>query len=84
MKITVDDLRQQMQAEILSLNLGAVGFDILMVLLKMSPVNSAVNTNVFQLSLPGSTKYELINGFYPTHDSVHFSNVSSELASVDQ
>ena len=84
MNTTLSDLREQVQAEILSMNLGAVGYDLLMVVLKLSPVNSAVNTNVFQLSLPGSDQYELIKGFYPTRDGVQFSNVSSELVSADR
>jgi hypothetical protein len=77
MKTAVDDLRILIQAEITSLNLGAAGYDTSMIVLKQSPVNSAVNTNVFQLSVPGSNRYEIINGFYPVHDGARFNNVSN-------
>ena len=79
MNIVADTLRQQIEAEIASTRLGAVGYDFLMMVLRQSTVNSAVNTNVFQLSEPGSDTYEIINAFYPRHEGARFSIVSRNI-----
>ena len=76
--ITVTEaLSERIFAEISSSRLGSVGFDLLMVVLRGSTAQSAVNTNAFQVSEPGSEKSQTINGFYPTHDGARFNNVSS-------
>ena len=77
MIVATDTLRQQIEAEIASTRLGAVGYELLMLVLRQSTVNSAVNTNVFQLSEPGSNTYEIINAFYPRHEHARFNNVST-------
>ena len=76
MSDTVDDLKQQITAEILSTGSGSIRFRNVMTMIKQSPMNSAVNTNVFQLSVPGSDTYRIIKSFYPLHDGARFGNVS--------
>ena len=76
MNDAVDDLRQQIEAEIASTDSGSLGYENLLLIQRESPVNSAVNTNVLQLSVPGSSEYQIIKNFYPLHDDARFGNVS--------
>ena len=76
MKIVADTLTQKIQAEIASGSIGNVGFDLAMLALQQSPVISALNTNVFQVSEPNSTEPKLITSFYPLHDGARFNDVS--------
>ena len=76
MNDTIDALREQIQAQIASTSIGSLGYDILMLVLRQSPVNSAVNTNVFQLSIPGSKEYQIVKNFYPVREDARLKNVS--------
>ena len=76
LKIVAETLTQRIQAEITAGSIGNVGFDLAMLALQQSPVISALNTNVFQVSEPNSTEPKLITSFYPLHDGARFDNVS--------
>ena len=71
----VDALYEQIQAEVTVSGLGSSGYPSGMVVLHASPLYSVVNTNAFQLSLPGSNEYQSISSFYPVHDTAMFNNV---------
>jgi uncharacterized membrane protein len=49
---------------------------IAMLMVSVSGIYSAVHTNAFQLSIPGSNQYQVINNFYPRHENASFLNVS--------
>ena len=52
------------------------GLEILMMMIVQARVISAVNTNAFHLSVPGSDQYETISNFYPRYDNASYDNVS--------
>ena len=76
MNTIVNDLKQQITAEIMYIGSGSTRFRNVMSIMKQSPMNSAVNTNVFQLSVPNSNAYRIIKSFYPLHDDARFGDVS--------
>jgi hypothetical protein len=47
-----------------------------MVGMRLGGFPSAIGTNSFLMSLPGSNKYEFLNNIYPIHDNVTSINVS--------
>ena len=49
---------------------------LIMTTIKQSVINSAVNTDAFHLSVPGSDQYEVVNNFYPRYDNASYNNVS--------
>ncbi|CAF3512001.1 unnamed protein product, partial [Rotaria sp. Silwood2] len=53
---------------------ASVTGQILMLLVRPSGIYSAVNTNAFQMSVPGSDQYQVVNNFYPLHDNASFSH----------
>ena len=44
--------------------------------IKLSGISSAVHTNTFQISVPGSNTYETVDNFYPLHENASLTNVS--------
>ena len=70
-----DAFYEQIQAALIVSGLGSSGYPSGMVVLQASPLYSVVNTNAFQLSLPGSEEYQSMSSFYPVHDTAQFSNV---------
>jgi hypothetical protein len=48
----------------------------IMAAIKIARISSAVHTNTFQISVPGSNEYETVDNFYPLHENVSFTNVS--------
>ena len=68
-------LQQQIQAAVQNTNLGSIGFQNMMLVLQQSPVYSALITNVFQLSKPGSGHYRNVSAFYPCHRGARCNNV---------
>jgi len=50
-------------------------------IVQLSGINSAVNTNAFQMSVPGSDQYQIVNKFYPLHGNASFSHVGHLLPS---
>jgi hypothetical protein len=50
--------------------------DMFMIILRLSSLSSAVNTNTFQISVPGSDVYQVLNNLYPIHENVTSINVS--------
>jgi hypothetical protein len=47
-----------------------------MLAVRLGSYTSAISTNSFLMSLPGSNKYEFLNNIYPIHDNVTSINVS--------
>jgi hypothetical protein len=50
--------------------------ELLMLMIRVSVINSVVHTNAFQMSTPGSNQYQIVNNFYPLNDNASFSKVS--------
>jgi hypothetical protein len=50
---------------------------LIIVAIRQARINSAVHTDAFHLSVPGSDHYEAISNFYPRYDNVSYNNVSS-------
>ena len=49
---------------------------IVMFLVKQNNIHTAVNTNAFHLSVPGSNIYQSIDNYYPLNDNASFTQVS--------
>ena len=49
---------------------------IIMMTVMRSHLNSAVNTNAFHFSVPGTDQHDAIRNFYPRYDNVSYNNVS--------
>jgi hypothetical protein len=45
-------------------------------IIRSSDIYSALNTDVFQMSVPGTDQYQFVNNFYPLHDNASFTHVS--------
>ena len=48
----------------------------IMLAIMQSRIDSAVHTNAFHFSVPGSNRYESISNFYPRYDNASYDNVS--------
>jgi hypothetical protein len=49
---------------------------LIMLIIRLGGFASAINTNIFQMSVPGSDEYQYFNNFYPIHDNATSVNVS--------
>lgn len=49
---------------------------LVMLVFEESSIQSAIHTNGFTSTIPGSNKYNITSNFYPRHDNASFSNVS--------
>ena len=81
-EVVTETLRQQIEAEIASGNIGSFGFDLSMLIVQQSPILSAVNTNVFQVSEPNSIEPKLITAFYPLRTDSRYGKVSYSYATI--
>jgi hypothetical protein len=50
--------------------------ELIRYMIQLSDIHSALNTDVFQMSVPGTNHYQFVNNFYPLNDNASFSNVS--------
>ena len=50
--------------------------ELIQYMIRLSDIYSALNTNVFQMSVPGTDQYEFVSNFYPLYDNASFINVS--------
>lgn len=48
----------------------------IMTVIMLARINSAVHTDAFHFSMPGSDQYEAISNFYPLYDNATYNNVS--------
>ena len=49
---------------------------LIMLIIKQARINSALHTDAFHFSVPGSDQYEAVSNFYPRHDNASYNNVS--------
>lgn len=50
--------------------------NLVMTIIIQAIIHSAINTDAFTTSIPGSNQYNTISNFYPLHDNVNYSGVS--------
>ena len=79
-KTSIDTFGKNMAALKASSFIG----QILLLMVQLSDTYSAVHTNAFQMSVPGSNQYQVVKNFYPRHDNASFSHVSHGLVKVDE
>lgn len=49
---------------------------LVMLLFDQSSIQSAIHTDGFTSTVPGSNEYTIVSNFYPRHDNASFNNVS--------
>jgi hypothetical protein len=69
-------LQEKFIAHLLAAAVSSYFGKMAMIAVRMGGYTSAIGTNSFLMSLPGSNKYEFLNNIYPIHDNVTSINVS--------
>jgi hypothetical protein len=69
-------LQEKFVAHLLAAAVSSYFGKMAMIAVRMGGYTSAIGTNSFLMSLPGSNKYEFLNNIYPIHDNVTSINVS--------
>ena len=55
---------------------STISGEMFMTTVQLSRLHSAVNTNRFILSVPGSNEYQTVDNYYPLHSNALYANVS--------
>lgn len=55
------------------------GVELIMRVIDQARIYSALHTNGFTTSIPGSNEYPVIDGFYPLRDDVNYTTVSYDV-----
>jgi hypothetical protein len=75
----VDEITSRFFNQAITGSISSKASDYVALLLRVNGLASAVHTNAFQMTVPGSDQYRLVNNFYPMHDNAMFDNVSHDL-----
>ena len=78
-----ESLNSQMDAAVAKFNsfvemslLSSRAPQLIMMAIMQARINSAVHTDAFHFSIPGTHQYEAISNFYPRYDNASYNNVS--------
>jgi hypothetical protein len=74
--VQVKALNDKFYAHLFAAGISSYFGKMVMLAVRLGGYPSAIGTNSFLMSLPGSNKYEFLNNIYPIHENVTSINVS--------